>query len=932
MGKANVGQAKANLRLGPKAAIRRAFTSVPVFFLPAAVILYRSFSGATVGFWIVFLAIPLGVAIAVTLRNPVISGLTTLFATFLLLSGVYMQELMEEERLLAMVHDDSRSNPVAQHEEAAAQPDLERQMATEADGTVVHYNKTFEDSLASPNMETLSVVLPCAFEGEYAVKTVEAIRQNTKRHRLKEIIVVDDGSKPPLQPLFDAKSGSLRGANGDQAPMRLIRHETTKGLIGAKKSGGDAAVGDVVVFFDCHVKPRIGWEEAFLTQMKRAGDHRTLVVPTITSLDPDTWEERGGGGSKAMIVLWNGDFTWLSYSGRDVPLMSGGLLAISRRFWQETGGYDPNMVAWGGENIDQSLRAWLCGGRIEVASGAYVAHMWRDPNKPKTRLKYPMPTEMVMRNKARAVSAWMGEFKDKTLAFPEYDQFTKEHHDIGDMSNFEEIRNRMQCKPFSYYVQRFSYVYLDTGLTPKEVFQLKEETTGWCLQRAPNTKPPHDMVLSPCVDASSQENHGEHSGGVIELQLWHGMNRKPAGGWRGGDRDCCSGLGNWNFLSCISSGGMGHRVISTACETQGHNAGQHFRHKEGRDGWGPIEWKDASGCLGPGKIHEEGGHQEAPNLHEKCHLEVVDGSSEGTVHLKSGGKCVGFSKRGSTYVLKAEECSDADASQTFVKKAYHGGVQIQLAGEEACLDAAAGHNPLAFACAQEKNDNQLWHVVDGRLTWDGSGSFCVDLGSNDHLSFMDFIPASKNVVLKPCLDKVGQRFKRDHIKPEEGGTESFLLKDVDSGLCLRSGKGSQVIVGECSENHRWKDLADKHQVQHMGSRHCLDSNDENKPILYPCHQWASRKQKFHVRDIPTMGIQLTAGYEDNGRRRNFEKCLDYQPEKLLEVNLLKCGEAAHKNIRWTKLSKFVSPEWEMWEKAVKPPPGYIGLGGGAEPP
>ena len=71
-------------------------------------------------------------------------------------------------------------------------------------------------------------------------------------------------------------------------------------------------------------------------------------------------------------------------SGRDAPLMSGGLLALSRRWWEETGGYDTKMVAWGGENIDQSLRSWLCGGRIEVADGAFVAHMWRDPKNPKT--------------------------------------------------------------------------------------------------------------------------------------------------------------------------------------------------------------------------------------------------------------------------------------------------------------------------------------------------------------------------------------------------------------------------------------------------------------------------------------------------------------------------------------------------------------------
>ena len=67
-----------------------------------------------------------------------------------------------------------------------------------------------------------------------------------------------------------------------------------------------------------------------------------------------------------------------------IPAIGGGLLALSRRWWEETGGYDTKMVAWGGENIDQSLRSWLCGGRIEVADGAYVAHMWRDPKNPKT--------------------------------------------------------------------------------------------------------------------------------------------------------------------------------------------------------------------------------------------------------------------------------------------------------------------------------------------------------------------------------------------------------------------------------------------------------------------------------------------------------------------------------------------------------------------
>ena len=34
-------------------------------------------------------------------------------------------------------------------------------------------------------------------------------------------------------------------------------------------------------------------------------------------------------------MMWNADFTWLVQPGRDVPIMSGGLLALSKKWWEE---------------------------------------------------------------------------------------------------------------------------------------------------------------------------------------------------------------------------------------------------------------------------------------------------------------------------------------------------------------------------------------------------------------------------------------------------------------------------------------------------------------------------------------------------------------------------------------------------------------------
>ena len=53
--------------------------------------------------------------------------------------------------------------------------------------------------------------------------------------KLKEIIVVDDGTMPPLSDKW------VNTDIQDKYGVKLIRHNETVGLIGAKKTGGDAA-------------------------------------------------------------------------------------------------------------------------------------------------------------------------------------------------------------------------------------------------------------------------------------------------------------------------------------------------------------------------------------------------------------------------------------------------------------------------------------------------------------------------------------------------------------------------------------------------------------------------------------------------------------------------------------------------------------------
>lgn len=397
--------------------------------------------------------------------------------------------------------------------------------------------------------QSLSVVLPCAGEGEFAFKTARSVFETTPSEYLKEIIVVDDGSSPPLADTH------LPEDVQQKYRVKVIRHASTVGLIGAKKDGGEAAQGDIIVFLDCHVAPQPGWQEPFLRLIGE--NYRRIVVPVITDLDITTWKQRGGNNGQAKCYLtWDADFKWFNSDDPYVPVLSGGLLGISRRWWNETGGYDEHMVGWGGENLDQSLRSWLCGGEILVARESFIAHMWRKPEDPRTRSQYRVPMGAADKNRMRAAVAWFGEFSEKLHQFPQFDKRSWGSEPwYGDISNILAVKTGLQCRSFAWFMHRFRHVYEDGGLVPFETFLLRSGSSGYCLAysgyagTSPNGR--GQAVMRKCNPADDR-------------QRWHGANRdlqKP-------DAPCCSGLRAWNTDQCLA-GVSGGAVGTFVCDISG---------------------------------------------------------------------------------------------------------------------------------------------------------------------------------------------------------------------------------------------------------------------------------------------------------------------------------------------------------------------------
>ena len=240
-----------------------------------------------------------------------------------------------------------------------------------------------------------------------------------------------------------------------------------------------------------------------------AQNYRRMVIPQITALDIDSWTQIGrGGGMSKCYLTWDGDFKWGGTDDMYMGMLSGGLAGMSRQWWDESGGYDEKMLGWGGENIDQGVRMWVCGGEIVAAPNSQVAHMWRTGSA-KTSARYKHVGDTIY-NRARAINAWLEEFSAKLDDYPNFAHrkqnggpnwfgdrlsvsslmillcplktlgYSLVASDVistrKDMSTFNNVKKRLNgCRPFAWYLKRFKVVYEDAGLIPPEIFMIRED-------------------------------------------------------------------------------------------------------------------------------------------------------------------------------------------------------------------------------------------------------------------------------------------------------------------------------------------------------------------------------------------------------------------------------------------------------------------------
>ncbi|XP_046336779.2 inactive polypeptide N-acetylgalactosaminyltransferase-like protein 5 [Haliotis rufescens] len=289
------------------------------------------------------------------------------------------------------------------------------------------------------------------------LRSVHSVNNTSPPGLLREIILVDDYSN--LDDLKKPLDVYMRRF----PKVKIIRNIKREGLIRSRLAGVAIAKGKTLTFLDSHIECTKGWLPPLMARIKDSTHN--VVVPTIDIIHWASFLVIHQNLSNIRVGGFNWDltFTWDippidALNNRKSlidpipsPTMIGGLFSIDRNYFYDIGSYDKGMDLWGGENLDLSFRIWRCGGRLEQVPCSAVAHLFR------LSMPYKDTSKSRVRNRIRLAKVWLDDYAQYYL------ERLKTQMDVGDLGERLQLRKRLHCKSFDWYMKN---IYA-RGLNPK---------------------------------------------------------------------------------------------------------------------------------------------------------------------------------------------------------------------------------------------------------------------------------------------------------------------------------------------------------------------------------------------------------------------------------------------------------------------------------
>uniref|UniRef100_A0A8C5PFC9 Polypeptide N-acetylgalactosaminyltransferase n=1 Tax=Leptobrachium leishanense TaxID=445787 RepID=A0A8C5PFC9_9ANUR len=282
------------------------------------------------------------------------------------------------------------------------------------------------------------------------LRTVHSVLDHSPRNVLQEIILVDDLSQ----------QGHLKSSLSEYVSriggVKLIRSNKRLGTFGAHKLGAARATGEVLVFMESHCECHKGWLEPLLDRIM--GSRNRIVSPVLDIIDRRTLEYYHSADLRRAVFDWNLDFHWAALPEDEEkvrqspiipfrsPVIAGYVMAVDRHYFQNIGGFDTGSSFQGVENLELSIRVWLCGGSVEIIPCSRIGHVIQNHTRFTSH-----PDDVVLRNKIRIAEVWMDSYKDifykhigKALLMTKIEKL--------EIAEREQLRLRLGCNGFQWFL------------------------------------------------------------------------------------------------------------------------------------------------------------------------------------------------------------------------------------------------------------------------------------------------------------------------------------------------------------------------------------------------------------------------------------------------------------------------------------------------
>lgn len=131
------------------------------------------------------------------------------------------------------------------------------------------------------------------------------------------------------------------------------------------------ALGDILVFVKDKTKFGVDWLLPIVEKLENKNN--CLVSPVVYTLDLDLWQTES---TRWRRFGWRWDLGLYDRqcpnNKSESPAISSYCIACKKEWFCEIGEFD-NVGVGGGEDIELSIRSWLCGGTVEVCDDSHVS-------------------------------------------------------------------------------------------------------------------------------------------------------------------------------------------------------------------------------------------------------------------------------------------------------------------------------------------------------------------------------------------------------------------------------------------------------------------------------------------------------------------------------------------------------------------------------